>query len=101
MLLFCIVFMSPTIELMSDVFANPPKTFDPVNQTLKGWAMFCLRDRGFVIVSFSPKSDFIVSSKAGDLLFNVTQDPDSVVQGAVGWIVVGADGAATVIAPEE
>ncbi len=89
--------MNPTIDLMKTIFANPPKPFDPVNQTLKGWAVFCLRDRGFVIVTFSPKSDFIVSSKSGDLLFNVTQNSEDVTAGNVGWIVVAADGTATVM----
>ncbi len=89
--------MNPTIDLMKTIFANPPKPFDPINQTLKGWAVFCLRNRGFVIVTFSPKSDFIVSSKSGDLLFNVTQNSDDVTSGNVGWIVVAADGMATVM----
>ncbi len=82
---------------MKTIFANPPKPFDPINQTLKGWAVFCLRDRGFVIVTFSAKSDFIVSSKSGDLLFNVTQNSADVTAGNVGWIVVAADGTATVV----
>ena len=93
--------MNPTIDLMKAVFTNPPKPFDPINQTLKGWAVFCLRDRGFVIVTFSPKSDFIVSSKSGDLLFNVTQDSDDVVAGNVGWIVVATDGTTTVVGATE
>ena len=93
--------MNPTIDLMKTVFANPPKPFDPINQTLKGWAVFCLRDRGFVIVTFSPRSDFIVSSKSGDLLFNVTQNSDDVVAGNVGWIIVAADGTATVVGATE
>lgn len=93
--------MNPTIDLMKAVFANPPKPFDPINQTLKGWAVFCLRDRGFVIVTFSPKSDFIVSSKSGDLLFNVTQDPDDVMEGNIGWIIVASNGTVAVVGPTE
>ncbi len=93
--------MNPTIDLMKTIFANPPRPFDPINQTLKGWAVFCLRDRGFVIVTFSPKSDFIVSSKSGDLLFNVTQNLDDVTSDNVSWIVVAADGTATVVGATE
>ena len=93
--------MNSTIELMKVVFANPPKPFDPVNQTLKGWAMFCLRDRSFKIATFSPKSDFIVESKLGDSSFKVTQTATDVVPGPIGWIVVAADGkSAIVVAPE-
>ena len=93
--------MNPTIDLMSDVFANPPKPFDPANQTLKGWAVFCLRDRSFKIATFSPKADFIVESKLGDSSFKVTQTPADVVPGPIGWVVVAADGkSAIVVAPE-
>ncbi len=92
--------MNPTIALMEQVFANPPKPFDPVNQTLKGWAVFCLRDRGFKVVTFSPKSDFIVESKAGDLSFKVTQDPEAVEAGEIGWILVDPSHLrATIVAP--
>ncbi len=90
--------MNPTIALMETVFANPPKPFDPVNQTLKGWAVFCLRDRGFKVVTFSPKCDFVVESKSGELPFKVTQDPDEAIAGPIGWVVVTGAGA-IVVAP--
>ncbi len=92
--------MNPTIDLMRAVFENPPKPFDPVNQTLKGWAVFCLRDRGFKVVTFSPKCDFVVESKLGEFAFKVTQDPDEAVVGAIGWVVIGSEGT-IVVAPEE
>jgi hypothetical protein len=91
--------MNPTIELMRSVFANPPKSFDPVNQTLKGWAVFCLRDRGFKVVTFSPKCDFVVESKAGDLAFKVTENRDEAVVGPIGWVVV--EGESAIVVPPE
>jgi hypothetical protein len=91
--------MNPTIALMEAVFTNPPKPFDPVNQTLKGWAVFCLRDRGFKVVTFSPKFDFVVESKAGDLAFKVTQDPAEAIPGAIGWVVLS--GAGAIVVPPE
>ncbi len=91
--------MNPTIELMKAVFTNPPKPFDPVNQTLKGWAVFCLRDRGFKVVTFSPKCDFVVESKLGDLAFKVTQDQEEAIPGSIGWVVLVGDGA-IVVAPD-
>jgi hypothetical protein len=93
--------MNPTIALMEAVFTNPPKPFDPVNQTLKGWAVFCLRDRGFKIATFSPKADLVVEAKLGDFLFKVTQSSEEAIAGTIGWIVVAADGTgAIVVAPE-
>ncbi|MBD2326097.1 hypothetical protein [Alkalinema sp. FACHB-956] len=84
--------MNPAIALIQTVFQAPPKPFDPINQTLKGWAVYCLRDRGFKVVTFSPKADFVVESKSGDLLFKVTQDPESVDPAQVNWIVVARSG---------
>jgi hypothetical protein len=91
--------MNPTIELMRSVFTNPPKPFDPVNQTLKGWAVFCLRDRGFRVVTFSPKCDFVVESKTEDLPFKVTQDPTEAIPGSVGWVVLS--GTEAIVVPPE
>ncbi|OUC11965.1 MAG: hypothetical protein B0A82_25010 [Alkalinema sp. CACIAM 70d] len=91
--------MNPAIALIQTVFQAPPKPFDPINQTLKGWAVYCLRDRGFKVVTFSPKADFVVESKAGDLLFKVTQDPEAVDSEKVGWIVVARSGGSAEVIP--
>jgi hypothetical protein len=88
--------MNPTIELMRSVFTNPPKPFDPVNQTPKGWVVFCLRDRGFKIATFSPKCDFVVESKLGDYLFKVTEDESEAIEGPIGWVVLTGEGAIVV-----
>jgi len=97
--------MNSTIALIESIFANPPKPFDPVNQTLKGWAVFCLRDRGFKVATFSLKADFVVESKTGDLSFKVMQAADASVSEAIlsdqpsgiTWIVVDASGTRAIV----
>ncbi len=89
--------MSQLIQVMQSIFDRPPVPFNPANQTLKGWAMYCLRDRGF-IVETSQKADFIINTKGEKVSFRVTQsEPSDTV---TGWIVVDASGKqARVIAP--
>ena len=82
------------IQVMQSVFEQPPVPFNPANQTLKGWAMYCLRDRGFMVVS-AQTGDFAVTTKSEKVAFKVVQgdaDLDPSVDGSVGWIVVDASG---------
>lgn len=90
--------MSQLIQVMQSIFDRPPVPFNPANQTLKGWAMFCLRDRGFMVQS-AQKADFAITTKGEKVAFRVTQSEPS--DAATGWIVVDASGKqARVIAPE-
>lgn len=90
--------MSQLIQVMQSVFDNPPVPFNPVHQTLKGWAMFCLRDRGFLVQS-AQNADFAVSTKSEKIAFRVSQTEPS--DPVTGWIMVDASGkSARVIAPE-
>jgi len=90
--------MSQLIQVMQSVFDRPPVPFNPANQTLKGWVMYCLRDRGFMVQS-AQNSDFAVSTKGEKVKFRVTQTEPG--DGATGWIVVDASGKqARVIAPK-
>lgn len=90
--------MSQLIQVIQTVFDRPPVPYNPANQTLKGWAMFCLRDRGFLVES-AKNADFAVSTKSEKVSFRVTQSEP--IDTATGWIVVDASGKqARVIAPE-
>lgn len=89
--------MSPLIQAMQTVFDRPATKFNPALQTLKGWAMFCLRDRGFMVVS-AGNADFAVSTKGEKVAFRVTQSEPT--DSTTGWIVVDPSGnQARVIAP--
>ena len=80
--------MNPAIALITSTLAQPPIPFNPATQTPKGWVVHCLRDRGFKVVTFSPKADLIVESKAGEIGFKVTQNPEEAVPGPIGWIIL-------------
>lgn len=72
--------------LIEAVFQRPPLPFDPERQSLKAWAMYCLRDRGFKVV-YAQNADFAVEARDGSkVYFKVTEelidrDPQ------LGWIV--------------
>lgn len=90
--------MSQLIQVMQTVFDNPPVPYNPANQTLKGWAMWCLRDRGFMVKP-AQNADFYVTTKGENTAFRVSQTEPN--DGATGWIVVDVSGkSAKVIAPE-
>jgi hypothetical protein len=92
--------MTQLIQVMQTVFDQPPVPFNPANQTLKGWAMYCLRDRGFMVVS-AQNADFAVTTKGDKVGFNVSQSEEN-LDPSIGWIVVDASGQkAKVIAPDQ
>lgn len=87
------------IETIQTLFQNPPIPFEPSRHSLKAWAMYCLRDRGFKVV-YAEKGDFAIEQRTGDkLYFRVTDNPD-VVDQTCGWIIWNAaQQQATVVAP--
>jgi hypothetical protein len=92
--------MTQLIQVMQTVFDQPPVPFNPANQTLKGWAMYCLRDRGFTVMS-AQNADFAVTTKGDKVGFNVSQSEEN-LDPSIGWIVVDASGQkAKVIAPDQ
>ncbi len=73
-------------QVIEQVFKKPPISHDPTKQSLKAWAMYCLRDRGFKVV-YAQNSDFAIETKKGDKLYlRVTNTADS-LDPEFGWIV--------------
>jgi hypothetical protein len=88
------------IQVMQDLFDRPPVAFNPAQQTLKGWAMYCLRDRGFMVESAGSAADFAITTRGEKVKFRVSQGSEE-LDPATGWIVVDASGQrAAVIAPQ-
>jgi hypothetical protein len=83
--------MSAAIDLITSIFANPPGPYNPANQTPKGWAMFCLRDRGFVIEMGNPKADFTIKSRSGNLACSVAETMPEEISPGVVWIMIDGD----------
>jgi hypothetical protein len=92
--------MSEAIRLIQAVFAHPPILYHPENQTLKGWAVFCLRDRGFIVKTAVPNGDFVVETKAERIAFRVSTTADN-LDPASAWIVMlSSQSQARVIPPQ-
>jgi hypothetical protein len=73
------------IKIVEETLNQPPVVYNSESQTLKGWVLFCLRDRGFKI-SASPKADFILETRRGKFYFNIT-DQQAQPTTDTGWIV--------------
>ncbi|TAE60737.1 MAG: hypothetical protein EAZ76_01600 [Nostocales cyanobacterium] len=78
--------MEKVLKVINDVITNPPIPHEPHKQSLKNWAMYCLRDRGFIVV-YAQNYDFAVEVKGGGkLYFNVTNNAVD-LDDRVNWIV--------------
>ncbi|MEA5618313.1 hypothetical protein VB711_10760 [Cronbergia sp. UHCC 0137] len=74
------------LKVIEKIITNPPIPHEPYKQTLKNWAMYCLRDRGFIVI-YAQNADFAVQFKTGEkLYFKVTNNVID-VDGKVNWIV--------------
>jgi hypothetical protein len=73
-------------QVIEDVIQKPPIPHEPHKQSLKAWAMYCLRDRGFIVV-YAQNADFAIEPKgANKLYFKVTTNQAD-VDDAFNWIV--------------
>ncbi|MBD2035628.1 hypothetical protein H6F76_11415 [Leptolyngbya sp. FACHB-321] len=90
----------PLITAIAALFSQPPIPFKPEQQTLKGWAMYCLRDRGFKVI-YAQNADFAVETREGSkVYFSVTEDATNLDK-KIGWIVRdSATNQITVIPPQ-
>jgi hypothetical protein len=78
--------MEKVLKVIADIITNPPIPHEPQKQSLKNWAMYCLRDRGFIVV-FAQNADFAVQFKNGDkFYFKVTNQADDLANN-INWIV--------------
>lgn len=73
-------------EIIEQAIKRPPIPHDPYKQSLKAWAMYCLRDRGFKVV-YAQNADFAIESKASQkLYFKVANSPEN-LDPKFGWII--------------
>lgn len=88
------------IKVIEELFQKPPIKFEPQKHSLKAWAVYCLRDRGFKVV-YAQNADFAVETRTGEkLYFNVTNSAPELDK-TCGWIVWDSStNSATVIAPQ-
>jgi len=88
------------IEVIKDVFNRPPIKFAPEKQSLKAWAMYCLRDKGFKVV-YAQDADFAIETRSGDKVYFKVTNSAVDLDAAFGWIVWDSSThSVTVIAPK-
>ncbi|MBD2136637.1 hypothetical protein H6F32_03310 [Anabaena sp. FACHB-1237] len=82
-------FIHEIFKFINQVITNPPIPHEPHKQSLKNWAMYCLRDRGLIVV-YAQNADFAVKLKNGDkLYFKVTTNADDMdnLDNKFSWII--------------
>lgn len=73
-------------EVIKTTINNPPIPHEPHKQSLKAWAMYCLRDKGFKVV-YAQNADFAIEMKGGNkLYFRVSNNTDD-VDNSCSWIL--------------
>lgn len=73
-------------QVIKDTITNPPIPHEPHKQSLKAWAMYCLRDKGFKVV-YAQNADFAIEPKGQEkVYFKVTNNAED-VDNSTNWIV--------------
>ncbi|MBO3461534.1 hypothetical protein G7B40_011650 [Aetokthonos hydrillicola Thurmond2011] len=92
--------MLQTFQLIEQTIKKPPIPHDPNKQSLKAWAMYCLRDRGFKVV-YADKADFAIETRGAEkLYFKVSTTTDN-LDNKFNWIVWdSATQSASLVLPE-
>jgi hypothetical protein len=73
-------------QVIQETITKPPIPHEPHKQSLKAWAMYCLRDKGFKVV-YAQNADFAIEFKGKDkLYFKVTNNAEDVDK-SCSWIV--------------
>jgi hypothetical protein len=90
--------VDPLTTFVRDLFRQPPFPYNPANQTLKGWVVYILRDRGLIVDTSVNNADLRVKSKVGEVRFKVS-DHTVDLDPSVAWIVLDAGGKSATVIP--
>ncbi|MDJ0733451.1 MAG: hypothetical protein QNJ47_05070 [Nostocaceae cyanobacterium] len=73
-------------QVIEETIKKPPIPHEPGRQSLKAWAMYCLRDRGFKVV-YAQNADFAIENRGSEKLYvKVTENPVD-LDNKFAWIV--------------
>jgi hypothetical protein len=73
-------------EVIEDAIQRPLIPHEAQKQSLKQWAMFVLRDKGFIVV-YAQNADFAIEQKNSEkMYFKVSYTPDD-LDSKFNWIV--------------
>jgi hypothetical protein len=73
-------------EVIELAIKRPPIPHEPYKQSLKAWAMYVLRDRGFKVV-YAQNADFALEVRGGDKLYFKVSNQAEDLDAAFTWIV--------------
>lgn len=73
-------------KVIEEAITKPSIPHEPYKQSLKAWAMYCLRDRGFKVI-YAQNADFAVEIKGGEKLYFKVSHNIVDANISVGWIV--------------
>jgi hypothetical protein len=73
-------------KVIEEIITQPPIPHEPYKQSLKNWAMYCLRDRGFIVV-YAQNADFAVQLKGGQKLYFKVAHPGDDLDEKLNWII--------------
>jgi hypothetical protein len=78
--------LAQVLKVIEEAITKPPIPHDPYKQSLKNWAMYCLRDRGFIVV-YAQNADFAVQFKGGDKLYFKVANTAGDLDDKTNWII--------------
>ncbi|MBD2772412.1 hypothetical protein [Iningainema tapete] len=73
-------------QVIEETITKPPIPHEPYKQSLKAWAMYCLRNRGFQVV-YAQNADFAIETKGGEKLYFKVSNKAVDLDNNYNWIV--------------
>ena len=69
------------------LITSPPIPHNPYKESLKNWATYCLRDRGFKVV-YAQNADFAIEPKGKEKLYFKVTNNEADLDHSSNWIVL-------------
>ena len=81
-------------QVIEKALKKPPIPHEPQRQSLKAWAMYCLRDRGFKII-YAQNADFALETRDKEKMYfkvsnkvsNNIPDANDNLDSSYSWII--------------
>ena len=77
-------------QVIEATIKKPPIPHEPHKQSLKAWAMFCLRNKGFKVI-YAELADFAIETRSGEKLYFKVTNSAVDLDNKYGWIVWDSD----------
>lgn len=78
--------LQQTYQVLEETIKKPPIPHEPQKQSLKAWAMYCLRDRGFKVI-YAQNADFAVETRNREKIYFKVANDGSDLDNQFGWIL--------------